>query len=531
MCLSFLAPILLCSITIAQEPDISQEQHLIAGPSIRIESPQHDFGMVSAASSLEHEFILANIGTQELEILRIEPPFGCSVIGQPPRVIEPDQTARLNLKLDPDSLRGRFQKQVVVKTSDPAHATVVLTLLGELRRSIEVTPPSAGFGKVLPDELRERTITITNQAAEPISITLDAPPADAAFGFHLVETIKGREFKLFVNTRPPYETGALRASAMLRTTLDSQKELSVSAYGIVPARLEVVPASIQNLSPPAGETGDAVAVQVLQFNNYGKDPVRLTGATASGHGVKAEIVEVNPGRRYRVVVTAPPTFRPPNDGTAVTLKTDDDEFPKIDLPFGATPANATGARRRKTGRDASNKTATTQGTPAVAAMELIGKPAPSLSLMTVDGAPLTNEEFSFHPATVLNFFAANCGFSKRQMPKVEELRTRYESQGVRFVNVCETMRQPMEPGEVRGVLADLNANLELAIDPGNRAGRIYKVRGYPLLMIVRKDGVVEHVISGNKANLVQAAGAKLDDLLQADARNTSRDKSASTRPG
>ncbi|MCH7640438.1 MAG: conjugal transfer protein TraF, partial [Bacteroidetes bacterium] len=42
--------------------------------------------------------------------------------------------------------------------------------------------------------------------------------------------------------------------------------------------------------------------------------------------------------------------------------------------------------------------------------------------------------------TVLNFFATNCGFCRRQLPVVEKVRTTYGGKSVRFVNISQSMR-------------------------------------------------------------------------------------------
>lgn len=480
-----------------------------ATPVVRVDSPLKDFGSIQPDSQMTAEFPIANVGTFDLEITQIEPAYGCSVVGEPPRTIPPGTARTLTLKLDPQALRGHFDKQVIIRCSDPVNPTLFLTLRGEMRRLIEVTPLAAGFGKIEPNDCRERVLVITNQAAEPAIITLDPPPDDARFVFQLVETLKGREYKLFVNTRPPYRTGTIRNEVVLRTNIAAQPEIRISAYAIIPADFEVSPAVIPLVPLNADPLlANAATTQIVQFNNFRDSDLRITAVTSSDPAVKTGVFEVQPGRRYRITVELPAKYRPPQSGAYITLITDDTNTPSIDVPIGQRMSIAQSPQR------ATSQPARTTATPKKPpALDLIGKSAPEISLKTLEETPVGNPEFALHPATVLNFFAPNCGFCKKQIPKVEELRSRYEPLNVRFVNVCETMRTPFTPDQVRAVMADLSANLEIAMDPGNRYGRNYKVTGFPVLFVVRGNGIVEHVVSGNKADLVEQVAGKLDALV------------------
>ncbi|MBX3395321.1 MAG: DUF1573 domain-containing protein [Phycisphaerae bacterium] len=494
-----------------------------ASPFARVSTTLHDFGVVRPGAELLAEFPISNIGTFELEILKIEPTYGCSLVGTPPKIIQTGETQPLRVKVDAQTLQGHFEKQVVLRTSDIEHATIFLTLRGEMRRAIDVTPAAAGFGKIAPTDMRERILTLTNNDVEPISVVLEPPSADSPFVFQLVETVAGFEYKLYVNTRPPYSTGSLRSEAVLRTSVPSQSEIHINAYAIVPAMYEVVPAFIPIVPISAHpESTSRSTVHVLQFNNFGEQPIRVTGATSNDPAVLSDVFEVNPGKRYRIAVSLPPRYRPAQSGAYVTLATDNPEVPTLDIPIGSSPtANRVNPQPPHPSPQAPS-TATKPQPPAPAnqtaskpspILELIGKPAPQLSLVTLDGAPVSNVEYEFHPATVLNFFAPNCGFSKKQIPKVEMLRARYEPLGVRFVNICETMRQPFTPDQVAQVMAEVGSNLELAMDSGNRYGRAYKVSGFPSLFVIRPDGKVDHVVSGNKSNLEETVSAKLDAIL------------------
>ena len=156
-------------------------------------------------------------------------------------------------------------------------------------------------------------------------------------------------------------------------------------------------------------------------------------------------------------------------------------------------------------------------------MGMIGQPAPQYLLQTVDGTIVSNAELEFHPATVLNFFAPNCPHCKRQIPNVEKIRRRYEPMGVRFINIGEKMRKQFSPDETLGVLAELGANMELAMDPGNLVGQRFKATGFPCLFVIRPDGVIDHVVIGNKADIEEVVASRLESLLNTEHQPAARD--------
>lgn len=148
------------------------------------------------------------------------------------------------------------------------------------------------------------------------------------------------------------------------------------------------------------------------------------------------------------------------------------------------------------------------------AMELKGKPAPEFAVKTLDGKDVTSKDFANHPATILNFVAANCGYCKRQIPQVEKVRQTYEAKGVRFVNMVQTMRTEFTVEQVTEVMNSLGAKLELVKDEKNATGRDkYKVVSFPTMVVVGRDGVVQDVVIGAKADLAETLSQQLDSLI------------------
>ena len=149
------------------------------------------------------------------------------------------------------------------------------------------------------------------------------------------------------------------------------------------------------------------------------------------------------------------------------------------------------------------------------AMQLIGKPAPSFTLKAMDDSTISSEDFKTSQATVLNFVAPNCPYSRRQLPQVEQLRKAYESRGVRFVNVAQKMRQAFTPEHVRDTFEALGVHATLAYDADNVVGRKYKAVSYPTLVVIDGKGEVKNAYVGDRKGLTKVLGRELDRILAA----------------
>jgi len=143
----------------------------------------------------------------------------------------------------------------------------------------------------------------------------------------------------------------------------------------------------------------------------------------------------------------------------------------------------------------------------------VGKPAPEIALKTVGGKELNNAGFAQSPATVLDFFAVNCGYCIKQIPRLETIRKTYAEKGIRFVNVQMKMGQEFSEEDAKKKMADVGWGGELARDMTNASGQKYGASGFPTMVIVGKNGKIEAVNTGNIADLETKVAAQLDAIL------------------
>lgn len=462
-------------------------------PIIHVDESVQDFGVVWTGPDLEHTFVISNKGDADLKIERVKPSCGCTIAGNYPRTIAPGDSGKFPFKMKSAKLHKHFVKSVTITSNDPVTPDLRLKLQGEVKNYVDVDPPSANFGKIIGQAKKERVLRVTNNTETPLELEL-TNPADKRLDWELVPVEKGQVYELRVSTNPPHESGNINVTALLKTNIEAQKQISVVARAAIPERLEAQPRSI-NIPKSRAGSGTKGLTRVVRVNNYGDEPVRVLEATIDDPTVTLTVNERTPGKAYTILVQMPPGYEPPASGRTIAIKTNDKEKPMLTVSL-VSPASRTAERPKRRSAD-----------------ELVGKPAPRISLSTDAGKSLSNADFN-GKVTVLDFFAVNCGFCKKQIPRVEQVRKQYAgNDNVRFVAVAQTMRKEYSEADCKAKLTDLGFQGEFAYNPSNDAGQAYNATGFPTMIIVGKDGKVGAANVGNVGDLESRMKTQIDALL------------------
>ena len=99
-----------------------------AGPSIKFESDQHDFGTVRQGDFLEFSFEFTNTGTEDLLIKRLNPSWGCIAEMASPSHIKPNAKGNITLKVNTADRKGLIVENVEVISNDPLRTQIILTI-------------------------------------------------------------------------------------------------------------------------------------------------------------------------------------------------------------------------------------------------------------------------------------------------------------------------------------------------------------------------------------------------------------------
>ncbi len=129
------------------------------------------------------------------------------------------------------------------------------------------------------------------------------------------------------------------------------------------------------------------------------------------------------------------------------------------------------------------------------ALQLVGEPAPDLSLPMLDGSPFRLID-NAGKILILDFWASWCGPCVQALPEYVNVTSKFDPEKVLFlaVNLKE------KPQTVASFLAGRNLSPITLLDRNGIAAAVYGVSGIPHTVIIGPDGIVEVVKVGYNPN-------------------------------
>jgi hypothetical protein len=119
---------------------ISQYSRLLSQilwqPQLVCNETNYNVGQLTVPEKGKHEFGLQNTGSQNLVIEKVAPGCGAcvEVTNFTKTPIPPGQSGTVTLTLLTQHLKGKVQKEALVKTNDPKNPNLILTLEAEVIR-------------------------------------------------------------------------------------------------------------------------------------------------------------------------------------------------------------------------------------------------------------------------------------------------------------------------------------------------------------------------------------------------------------
>jgi hypothetical protein len=91
------------------------------GPRITAEPVAFDFGKALQNKTLHKDFVIKNLGTEDLQIERVSTTCGCTaaLMDDDAKVVRPGQTAVLRVSLETRTYTGKVERKVLVQSNDP----------------------------------------------------------------------------------------------------------------------------------------------------------------------------------------------------------------------------------------------------------------------------------------------------------------------------------------------------------------------------------------------------------------------------
>ena len=89
----------------------------VKGPAIEVTPEFHDFGKIEQNLTLDTEFEIRNIGTEEVNIGRISTSCGCTAALTADQMVKPGESTTLKVTLETRRYKGRITRSVSIASN------------------------------------------------------------------------------------------------------------------------------------------------------------------------------------------------------------------------------------------------------------------------------------------------------------------------------------------------------------------------------------------------------------------------------
>ncbi len=310
----------------------------IAKPKALAVLPVQDLGKVSVGETLEVDFEIRNGGEVELQITEVRPACGCTVV-EYDAAIPPGQVGKVHASLDTSNLNGPVSKTITVFTNDPENPALVLTLAAEVHPFIAAMPGYARFITVQGEGEGRVAQNLWSKDGQPMKVLgVDSPSPFLTAEYRIASEEElhaqgeGEQWLVELVLKENAPVGAINDYVTILVEHPQQSKVRLPVSGFVRPILAV--------TPPIADFEEIEVVEPLraslQVRSFASEDIQLTSIESSIEAVQAEIVPVEPGRRYQLrVVVNPGIAKGPFEGM-LTIKTDNAKVPELRVELKGT---------------------------------------------------------------------------------------------------------------------------------------------------------------------------------------------------
>ena len=150
-------------------------------PLARIPHSEHDFGLLDPGTSAEHTFVIENVGAAPLAIVMADTSCKCTLSETSKELVQPGESAEVTLTWKTGSEREFYRQFAIIRTNDPLHAEIELSVSGRVRTVLGFESPSINAAHVMPGEGVQESTLVFSQTLDQFEI--DSVDCDIP-GFH-----------------------------------------------------------------------------------------------------------------------------------------------------------------------------------------------------------------------------------------------------------------------------------------------------------------------------------------------------------
>jgi hypothetical protein len=309
----------------------------LAAPKIVFDQTVFDVGKTSPVGSVVGQFHFTNAGDEVLKIEKPDTPCGCTVAKVEPDTLKPGQTGMLDFTLDLTQLSGKSERYIIVPSNDPASPKTRLTLKADVAILYEADPQVVDLGEGRPGTVVSNSVVITRKDGQPIRIARAiAQTADAETRVEEVPGSSGRSARIVITSK--LDGKPRRFAGLLQVYVEDAPKpvMLVPLTGYVIGELKVEPeVVVWNINDPGAWNGPMVELasvrRIIVTGGNDGEPLRIRNFASSFEDLMIKVEEIDPGRRYAVLIRLPQPPRKSVEGI-VAFDTNVPGFETVEVP-------------------------------------------------------------------------------------------------------------------------------------------------------------------------------------------------------
>jgi hypothetical protein len=250
------------------------------------------------------------------------------------KVIPPGQEGKIHMVIDGKKVHGEFNKAATVRTNDPEHPMMSISMAGSITPYIAVTPTSRLYLQGQYGETVEKSITLrSNETDLDLEITKVESNIDDKITYKTRHNEEDGVWVVEVWKNPKLPTTSTFGTLTIHTNSENSPTKTVQVQVITKGSITIEPRAVNFGTVKIardGEPAESVTREVLVLKADGE--FQIEDVVLSSKKFAAEIEPIQPGKRYRILVT----FTPPAEKKArqthvgdMTVRTNDPREPEL----------------------------------------------------------------------------------------------------------------------------------------------------------------------------------------------------------
>lgn len=302
-------------------------------PVIDVPRLNYDFGETFQLPSYDYAFVVRNRGNADLVIEDVKPGCGCTV-AKWDHVISPGKEGRISLSVDGSKVHGQFTKAAEVKTNDPDHPTISLSISGKEIPFVEVVPDGTVYLHARPGEPVDKELTISsNEKDLDFKVTSVTSNIDDKIKYSFAPGAKKGEYVVKVSKNPALPIMSTYGSLIIHTNSKKAPDTTLQVHVMTKSSMLISP-SVLNYGEvkftDAKGPGTPSTKWVSITRSAGK--LKILDVSTSNPNFVARVETLMPDQQYKIMVTFTPPTRKQSKQTEtgeMVIKTDDPQEPTL----------------------------------------------------------------------------------------------------------------------------------------------------------------------------------------------------------